>query len=160
MIILIMGVSGVGKTTVGQALAQQLGWPFADADDFHPVPNVAKMRAGIPLTDADRAQWLDSLRTAIQGWIATHESVVLACSALKQAYREQLIAGPEVKLVYLHADFMVIAGRMVARPGHYMSPSLLKSQFDALEAPHDSVSVDASRPVPEIVAAIRASLGV
>lgn len=160
MIILIMGVSGVGKTTVGQALAQQLGWPFADADDFHPAANVAKMRAGIPLTDADRAPWLQSLRVTIEGWIAFQQSAVLACSALKQAYRERLIVGPEVKLVFLHADLDLIADRMAARPGHYMNPDLLQSQFDTLEAPHDALSIDAADSVPELVAAIRASLGI
>jgi gluconokinase len=160
MIILVMGVSGVGKTTVGQALAQQLGWPFADADDFHPAANVAKMREGIPLTDADRAPWLQSLRAAIQGWLTAHESVVLACSALKQTYREQLVTGPEVKLVFLHADFSVIVERMADRQGHYMNPKLLESQFDTLEIPPDSLSLDASQPVPALVAAIRASFGI
>jgi len=160
MIILIMGVSGVGKTTVGQALAQQLGWSFADADDFHPAANVAKMRAGIPLTDADRAPWLQSLRATIEGWIASRRSAVLACSALKHAYREQLVVGPEVKLVFLYADLELIADRMAARHGHYMNPALLQSQFDALEAPRDALSLDAARPVPELVAVIRTSLGI
>jgi gluconokinase len=132
VIILIMGVSGVGKTTVGQALAQQLGWTFADADDFHSPANVAKMRAGIPLTDDDRGPWLESLRTAIEGWLASHQPSVLACSALKQAYRERLIVNTDVKLVFLHADFDLIAGRMDGRHGQYMNPGLLKSQFDTL----------------------------
>lgn len=160
MIILLMGVSGVGKTTVGQALAAQLGWPFADADDFHSAANVAKMRAGIPLTDADRAPWLHFSRAAIEGWLTAGRSVVLACSALKQSYREQLMVGPEVKLVFLHADIDLIAQRMVARHSHYMKPDLLQSQFDALEAPRDALSLDAARPVPELVAAIRASFGI
>ena len=160
MIIVIMGVSGVGKTTVGEALAQQLGWSFADADDFHPAANVAKMRAGIPLTDADRAPWLQSLRATIEGWIASRRSAVLACSALKHAYREQLVVGPEVKLVFLYADLELIADRMAARHGHYMNPALLQSQFDALEAPRDALSLDAARPVPELVAVIRTSLGI
>ena len=159
MIIVIMGVSGVGKTTVGEALAQQLGWSFADADDFHPAANVAKMRAGIPLTDADRAPWLKSLRGTIEGWIASRQSAVLACSALKQAYREQLLVGPEVELVFLRADLNLIAERMAARHGHYMNPALLRSQFDILEAPRDALCLDATRPVPELVAVIRASLG-
>jgi gluconokinase len=160
LIILVMGVSGVGKSTIGYALAQQLGWQFVDADDFHPAANVAKMRAGIPLTDADRAPWLQSLRTAIDGLLAASQPAVLACSALKRAYREQLVAGPEVKLVFLRADFGVIAERMAAREGHYMNPKLLESQFADLEAPHDALSLDAGRPVPEIVAAIRAALGI
>ena len=160
MIILIMGVSGVGKTTIGRALAQQLGWQFADADDFHTAANVAKMRAGIPLSDADRAPWLQSLRARIDGWLASHQSAVLACSALKQAYREQLIAGPDVKLVFLHADLSLIAERMAARQGHYMNPDLLRSQFDALDVPREGLSLDAGRPVSEIVAAIRSSFGI
>ena len=160
MIILLMGVSGVGKTTVGRALAQQLGWLFADADDFHPATNVAKMRAGIPLTDADRAPWLHSLRAAIDGWLYAQQSVVLACSALKHAYRQQLVAGADVKLVFLHADINVIAERMAARHDHYMNPNLLKSQFDALEVPQDALSLDASQPVTGLVAAIRASFGI
>lgn len=160
MIVLLMGVSGVGKTTIGQALAQQLAWPFADADEFHPATNIAKMRAGIPLDDADRAPWLQYLRDAIVGWIAAEESVVLACSALKAAYREQLAVGSEVKVVFLHAEFELISQRLEARHEHYMNPGLLRSQFDTLEAPTDAISVDVSRTLPEIVAAIRSALGV
>lgn len=104
MLVLIMGVAGAGKTTVGRALAESLHWRFADADDYHSASNVAKMRAGIPLADADRAPWLQSLRGAIVGWIAAGENVVLACSALKAAYRDTLLAGPEVKLVYLRVE--------------------------------------------------------
>ncbi len=155
-----MGVSGVGKTTVGQALAEQLGWRFADADRFHSAANVAKMRAGIPLDDADRAPWLQSLHDAIAGWLAAAESVVLACSALKAAYRRELLVGPEVKLVYLHGDVSLIAQRLGERHGHYMNPELLRSQFDTLEAPTDAISLDVSEQVPEIVATIRAAIGV
>ena len=160
MIVLLMGVSGVGKTTIGQALAQQLGWPFADADDFHPAANVAKMHAGIPLDDADRAPWLQALHDAIVGWITAGQSVVLACSALKEAYRRQLLVGPEVKLVFLHADFSLISQRLQARHGHYMNPGLLRSQFDTLEVPQGAVSIDVSGTAPEIVSAIRAALGI
>ena len=160
MIILIMGVSGVGKTTVGQALAEQLGWTFADADDFHFPANVAKMRAGIPLTDDDRVPWLASLRAAIEAWLAARQSAVLACSALKQAYRDQLVIDPGVKLVFLHADFNRISKRIAARHGHYMNPDLLKSQYDALEIPQDAVSIDVGQPLPRIVAAIRATLAI
>ena len=155
-----MGVSGVGKTTIGEALAQELGWPFADADDFHPAANVAKMRAGIPLDDTDRAPWLQSLHDAIVGWIAAGKSVVLACSALREAYRRQLMVGPEVKLVFLHAEFDLVSQRLEARHGHYMNPGLLRSQFETLEVPPDAVSIDVSGTVPEIVAAIRAALGI
>ncbi len=160
VIILLMGVSGVGKTTIGQALAQELGWPFADADDFHPAGNVAKMRAGVPLDDADRAPWLQALHEAIVGWIAAGKSAVLACSALKESYRRQLVVGPEVKLVFLLAGFDLVSQRLEARQGHYMNPGLLRSQFETLEVPQDAIAIDVSVAVPEIAAAIRADLGV
>ena len=159
MIILLMGVSGVGKTTIGQQLARELKWPFADADEFHSEANVAKMREGIPLDDTDRAPWLQSLHDAIANWIAAGKSVVLACSALKAAYRQQLLVGPEVKVVYLHGDFDLVAQRLSTRHGHYMNPGLLHSQFDTLEAPADAISVDISGTVPEIVADIRTAIG-
>jgi gluconokinase len=159
MIILLMGVSGVGKTAVGEALAQHLHWRFVDADDFHPATNVAKMRAGIALDDADRAPWLQALHNAIVGWIAAPESVVLACSALKEAYRRELIVGPEVKLVFLHADISVVGERVAQRQGHVMTPALLQSQFDTLEAPGEAISIDASKTISEIVAAICSAVG-
>ncbi len=154
-----MGVSGVGKTTIGQELAQELGWAFADADDFHPAANIAKMRAGIPLDDADRAPWLESLRDSIVGWIAHGQSVVLACSALKESYRQQLLVGPEVKPVYLHADFNLIARRLVARNEHYMNPALLRSQFETLEVPQGAISIEVGGAVSGIIGQIRAALG-
>jgi len=160
MIVLVMGVSGVGKSTVGKALANEKGWEFSDADDFHPAANVAKMRAGIALGDRDRAPWLKALHAAVAGWVASGRNVVLACSALKEEYRQQLVIGPEVKLVYLHADFELIERRMATRSGHYMDPALLQSQFDTLEAPQDAIAVDASLSVPEIVATIRSALGI
>jgi gluconokinase len=160
MIILLMGVSGVGKTVVGEALAQQLRWRFADADDFHSAANVSKMRAGIPLDDADRAPWLHSLHDAVERWIAAHESVVLACSALKESYRRQLVIGPEVKLVFLRAEFSVVSEHLAHRDGHFMSPALLQSQFDTLEAPTDAIAVDASKSIPEIVSTICSALGI
>jgi len=159
VIILLMGVSGVGKTTIGQQLARELKWPFADADEFHSEANVARMRQGIPLDDTDRAPWLQSLHDAIANWIAAGKSVVLACSALKAAYRQQLLVGPEVKLVYLHGDFDLLAQRLTTRHGHYMNPGLLHSQFDTLEAPPDAISIDVSGTVPEIVADIRTAIG-
>ena len=160
MIVLLMGVTGVGKTTVGHALAEELHWCFADADDFHSAANVAKMRAGIPLNDEDRAPWLQSLHEAITNWIAEGKSVVLACSALKEAYREQLVVGPEVRVVWLHAEYEVIERWLTERHGHYMNPALLRSQFETLEPPTDAVAIDANQDVPAIVAAIRRKLGV
>ncbi len=160
MIIVLMGVSGAGKTTVGCALAQNLSWRFADADDFHSAANVAKMHAGIPLTDEDRAPWLQSLREAIAGWLACGENVVLACSALKASYRDILQVDSQVKFVYLHASFDLIAGRLALRQGHYMNPHLLRSQFEALEEPGNTLTVDASLPPMSIVDDIRSALGI
>ncbi|MGB7555746.1 MAG: gluconokinase, partial [Candidatus Korobacteraceae bacterium] len=142
MIIILMGVSGVGKTTIGKALAQELHWRFAEGDDFHSAANIAKMHAGIPLTDEDRAPWLQSLRSAITRWLAAGENVVLACSALKASYRETLQVAPEVKFVYLRGSFELIAQRLASRHGHYMNPHLLRSQFDTLEEPIDTVTID------------------
>ena len=155
MIILIMGVAGAGKTTVGHALAEQLHWSFADADDYHSPANVAKMRAGIALTDADRAPWLQSLRSVILEWIAAGENVVLACSALKASYRDMLVVSPEVKLVYLRITMDLAAERVGARHGHYMNPTLLRSQFEALQEPHDALTVEAGQSTEFIVANIR-----
>jgi gluconokinase len=158
MIIILMGVTGAGKTTVGRALAAELGWKFCDADDFHSAANIARMRAGIPLTDADRASWLQALHDAIAGWIASGQPIVLACSALKASYRKQLVIGPEVKLVYLRGSFALIAKRVASRPDHYMNPNLLLSQFEALEEPSDALVIDVGAPIPEIVRAIRKAL--
>jgi len=160
MVILLMGVTGSGKTTVGQALAESLHWRFADADDFHPPANVAKMRAGIPLEDADRAPWLATLRTRIVGWLKSEADVVLACSALKQAYRDELVLSPEVRLVYLRGGSDLIAARLKERHGHYMDPNLLASQFAALEEPKDAVVIDVDTSVREIVGGVRTALGV
>src|SRR4051812_39126901 len=115
MLVLIMGVAGSGKTLIGSMLADSIGWKFADADTFHPAANVEKMSHGIPLTDADREPWLRNMQQAISGWINSGQSVVLACSALKQRYREQLARGHELKVVYLKGDFELIYSRLVAR---------------------------------------------
>jgi gluconokinase len=153
-----MGVSGAGKTTIGQLLASQLGWNFVDGDDYHSPENVQKMRSGIPLTDADRAPWLEKLRTLITGWIATTENTVLACSALKQAYRERLQVSPEVKIVYLKGTPEVLRQRLRARREHFMTERMLASQLAALEAPEHAVTVDADRSPAQIVTEIRAKL--
>jgi gluconokinase len=158
MVVLLMGVTGAGKTTVGLALAHALGCKFADADDYHSAANIAKMHACVPLTDEDRAPWLQSLRDAIVGWIASGETVVLACSALKASYREELMVSPEVKLVYLRASPALIASRLAHRTGHYMNPGLIPSQFETLEEPARAITVDAGHAVDEIVREIRSSL--
>lgn len=160
MVILLMGVTGSGKTTIGKALAESLKWRFVDADDFHSPANVAKMRAGIPLDDADRAPWLASLHDAIAGWLQASTNVVLACSALKQAYRAQLLVNPEVRLVYLHGSRELISRRLSERHGHYMNPDLLDSQFATLEEPHDALVVEVDGPVAQTVDDIRKALGI
>ncbi len=159
MVILLMGVSGAGKTTVGWLLASQLGWEFADGDDFHPAANVEKMRNGIPLTDADRAPWLETLRVLIAGWIAAGKNAVLACSALKRAYRESLRVGPEVQIVHLRGTPQLLQQRLRARVGHFMTERMLESQLAALEEPEHGVVVDVDRSPAEIVAEIQARLG-
>jgi gluconokinase len=157
--VLVMGVSGCGKTTVGQAVAAKLGWPFYDADEFHTPANVAKMMSGIPLSDADRAPWLDELHELIARHINEHKPAVLACSALKESYRQVLLRDcPGVLVVYLKGSFELIWSRMADRPGHYMKPNMLKSQFEALEEPAAALTIDVSQPVEQIVAHIQAHL--
>ncbi len=153
-----MGVTGVGKTTVGQALAKDLGWHFADADDYHSASNIAKMHAGIPLTDEDRAPWLQTLHEAIVAWLAAGENVALACSALKAAYRDVLLISLEVKLVYLRGSLQLIAARLASRRGHYMDPHLLRSQFETLQEPANALIVAADLTPAEIVDKIRGAL--
>ena len=138
-----MGVTGVGKTTVGQLLAKQTGWPLYDADDYHSAANVEKMRAGIPLTDEDRWPWLDRLNALLCAADARGESAILACSALKQRYRDGLQQGLSgVRWVHLKGDMELIRSRLDQRKGHYMNPALLQSQFDALEAPSGALIID------------------
>jgi gluconokinase len=160
MVILLMGVTGSGKTTVGLALANCLQWQFVDADDFHSATNVANMRAGIPLDDVDRAPWLASLHAAIVSWLKAGAHVVLACSALKESYREQLLISPEVKLVYLRGTPELISERLQQRHGHYMDPKLLASQFATLEEPSEATAVDVGGDVSQIVAQIRMALSI
>jgi gluconokinase len=136
VIVIIAGVSGSGKTTVGILLADRLGWRFADADDFHPAGNVAKMRAGIPLTDADRGPWLRAITAWMDERIARGEDAVVGCSALKRAYRDRLLADrPEARMVFLAPDREVLARRLAARHGHFFPEQLLGTQLDALEPP-------------------------
>ena len=145
-----MGVVGSGKTTVGTLLAQKLGWDFADADDFHPAENIRKISEGIPLSDADRAPWLAAMRSAIQQWQSEGKNVILACSALKHSYREELRAG-DVRFVYLKGDAHLIAQRLHARRGHFATDSILQSQFADLQEPHDAVAVSIAQ-TPEAIA--------
>jgi gluconokinase len=159
MIVILMGVVGSGKTTIGQLLAEQLGWKFADADDFHSISNVEKIRHGVPLTDADRAPWLHSLRDAITRWIAEGGNVVLACSALKRSYRQELALGPRVRFVYLKGTRALIAKRLQSRHGHFANEQILASQFADLEEPQDALTVSISGTPREIADEIRKRLG-
>jgi carbohydrate kinase (thermoresistant glucokinase family) len=159
MILVLMGVSGSGKTTVGRALAEALGWPFHDADDFHPPANVAKMAAGQPLTDADRWPWLDRIAAELARVLAAGGHAIVACSALKQAYRDRLQAPGDVCIVYLKGDQTTIAARLAARQHQFMPPTLLPSQFAALEDPVDALEVDVRLPVAAQVRFIRDRLG-
>lgn len=156
MVIVLMGVTGAGKTTVGNVLADRLGWTFYDADDFHPEENVSKMRAGIPLDDDDREPWLEQLRTLVESSLTESKNIVLACSALKQRYRENLVRGFEgkVRFVFLRGEQDLIRERLEARKGHYMNPTLLPTQFAALEEPHDALYMDVSPPPEEIALTI------
>lgn len=160
MVILVMGVSGSGKTTIGQALSAQLNWPFVDGDSLHSPANIAKMAAGIPLTDEDRAPWLKSLHDLIEGWSTSGGNGIIASSALKEKYRKMLVTSSDVKIVYLRGDYNLIYSRMEHRPGHYMKPEMLQSQFAALEEPTDALVVDIDASVEQIVSSIRQRLAI
>lgn len=160
MVIVVMGVAGSGKTTVGRQLSQALGWTFYDADDFHPPANIEKMSRGVPLNDGDRLPWLQALGELIRDCLKHGESAVLACSALKASYREFLLVDPDVKLAYLKGDYALIQERLTGRRGHYMKPGMLDSQFATLEEPEQALHLDISPPPSEIVQAIRARLGI
>lgn len=149
---IIMGVAGSGKTNVGRLLSQYLGWDFYDADNFHPPQNIAKMANGIALNDSDRAPWLASLHDLISSNLKQNQPFVLACSALKERYRQQLLDGNEgVQIVYLKGSYELIWSRLSARKDHYMKPQMLQSQFDALEEPANALTIDISGSVDEIV---------
>jgi gluconokinase len=154
-LVVVMGVSGSGKTTLAQGIAAAMGWPFAEGDALHPEANVAKMHAGIPLTDEDRWPWLDAIAAVIDGWRATGEHGVLACSALKRSYRDVIIGGRgDVALVYLQGSKELIAARMAARHGHFMPVALLDSQFATLEEPgadERPIVVSIDQPAADIV---------
>ena len=157
----VLGVAGAGKTSVGAAVAAALDWPFADADDFHPPANVAKMARGEGLTDADRAPWLDRLNALLCAHAEREEPLVLACSALRAAYRARLaegVHGLPLRWVWLDAPPGVIARRLAARPGHFAGTALLPSQLAAFEPPEGAWRVRAERPLPEVVAAVETRL--
>ena len=154
-----MGVVGAGKTTVGSLLAKQLGWEFVDADSFHSSANVEKIRLGIPLEDVDRWPWLKAIRQAVDQWIAKHQDVVLACSALKKVYREELDGGADLKVVYLKGTYDVIHRRLGLRHGHFASEKLLASQFAILEEPEEGIAVDVDQSPAETLEEIRRWLG-
>lgn len=159
LVILVMGVAGSGKTTIGRELARALGWSFHDADEYHPPANIAKMSAGQPLDDRDRAPWLAAMRAGIEASLARGESSVVACSALKASYRAFLMVdAARVKGVYLRGDFALFRRRIRERQGHFMKENMLKSQFEALEPPQDALTVDAARAPDAIVAEIRRQL--
>jgi gluconokinase len=159
LIILVMGVEGSGKTTVGKLLAQSLGWMFADADDFHSASNKDKMSRGIPLDDADRGPWLSAIHNYLLDQTETGNNIVLACSALKQSYRQQLQKGVEITIVYLKGSFDLFHSRLQERPAHFAKANLLASQFESLEEPVDAMAIDASLPENEIVRQIKTRLG-
>jgi gluconokinase len=159
MVIVLMGVTGSGKTTVGRLLSTELGWRYYDADDFHPQANIEKMRDGIPLNNDDRRPWLESLGQLVHGSLERGENIVLACSALKESYRKFLLVDERVKLIYLKGDYELIQKRLNARRGHYMNPKLLDSQFETLEEPESNGQVDISLTPEEIVKTIKRDLG-
>jgi gluconokinase len=161
--LVIMGVSGSGKTTVAELLARKLGWPFMEGDRLHPPANVEKMRRGIPLNDVDRAPWLDRIGEELKSWSAEGKSGVMTCSALKRAYRDRIRAArPDVRFVYIKGSVTLIQSRVAARHHEYMPASLLRSQFETLEEPgpdERAIVVDASGSAEEEVAAVIAALG-
>jgi gluconokinase len=160
VIIVVMGVTGAGKTTVGRLLAQELGWEFADADDFHPESNVEKMRAGIPLNEDDRRPWLERLRAEILRYDGEGRDLVMACSALKKDYRKMLAAGPGIKFAYLKGSAELIAERLRERRGHFAGEKILAGQFADLEEPDAAVVADIGGTPEEIVRAVREGLGI
>ena len=155
-----MGVAGSGKTTVGRLLAAKLGWEFADADELHPASNREKMHRGTALNDDDRRPWLEAVRALIADRAASGRGLVLACSALKQSYRETIMPEPAMAaLIYLKGSRELIARRLAARRGHFFDPKLLASQFDALEEPHGGIVEDIARDPETIAESIRARIG-
>ena len=151
MVLIIMGVAGCGKTTVGRMLSVKLGWKYFEGDEYHPKENVAKMSAGIPLNDDDRKPWLLKLRSIIEDALAQGTNIILTCSALKESYREILKVNDDVKFIYLKGSYELIESRMKLRKDHFMKPGMLKSQFDALEEPTEAIIIDIDQELNKIV---------
>ncbi len=161
MIVVLFGVAGSGKTTIGHLLAEELGWNFYDADEFHPASNLEKMGQGIALTDADRWPWLETLRELLKERIARKENLILACSALKEEYRDYLQISDEIKWIFLKGEYGLVADRFEQRRGHFMNSNLLRSQFETLEEPkRDALVVDVDATPERIVQIIRRQLQV
>ena len=159
-VVILIGVSGVGKTSIGQLLAQDLEWRFYDGDDFHPKANIEKMNHGIALTDEDRDAWLTALEQLIRDLIGERRSAVITCSALKQTYRERLVENRnDVVLVYLKGDYDLTRERLLSRKGHFMKADLLTNQFDTLEEPEGVVAIDSAQGPEVIVNQIKQQLG-
>ncbi len=160
-VIVLMGVTGCGKSTVGQLLAERLGWIYCDADDYHPAANVEKMAQGIPLDDEDRWPWLRGLADQIGAWLATGTGAIVACSALKESYRQILVDHrTAVRVVHLKGSRALIAARLAKRVHRYMPASLLESQFQTLEEPGDALVVDIGTTPEAIAEKIRQDLGI
>lgn len=158
MVIVLVGVTGCGKSSVGKQLAAQLGWIFLEGDDFHPPAKLEKLRRGVPLTDGDRMPWLKAIREMIRNKVNQRENAVIACSALKKSYRRMLQISSEVKFVYLRASIPLIAARLKKRRNHFMNPALIRSQFDTLEEPNNALWIDAGLPLGEIAKLIKNGL--
>jgi gluconokinase len=159
VIVVLMGVSGAGKTAVGELLAKRLGWPLVDGDDLHPASNISKMTAGVPLTDEDRLPWLQKIRDAIVEHAGSGRSAIVACSALKRTYRKFLLQGqPDTRLVYLRGPPVVLERRLGERRGHFFDPNLLASQLETMEEPKDAVVVDVDAELEAVVDSVATAL--
>lgn len=150
MVLIVMGVAGCGKTSVGRMLSEKLGWKYYEGDDYHPKENVEKMSNGIPLNDDDRKPWLLKLRSIIEDALSQGINIIITCSALKESYREILKVNKEVKFIYLKGSYELIEARMKLRKNHFMKPGMLKSQFEALQEPADAITIEIDQSLEDI----------